>query len=574
MGALPEPGEVFGRYRVVDRLGHGGMGVVLTAVHEDLGRRVALKLLAPQLVGSPDMVARFRREAQALARLDSPHVVQVYDTGEHDGWLYISTQLIPDGDLTAFVEARGPLPAAEAIGLVDQVLAGLADAHAVGLVHRDVKPSNVLLRRETDGVRAFLCDFGIAQAADVVNTEQTQGVIGTWAYLAPERFDGHPATERTDLYAVGCLLWFLVTGRLPYEGTMVQLAVAHQSAPVPQLPGADPWSHAVNQLLRRSMAKDPADRFASAPEMQSFLRSVRAVAEAGPAAPTMAAPAVPVGPGRTLESTRDRDAPPQRPPVGSPPGPPPPPATPRPGAGRRSRGRLVGVVLSVLVVVAGTGGALAAAGVFSGDDRGDGGAAGTTTAATTSTTATTAASSTTSTTATTSATSAGVEAGPRCWNDPDRVVASLDTCSEAFGLPGLFWAYPELTRSGPCYDAGGAVKRPALWKCNVNLSGGIAVEVNYSLWGQDAGGVPHYRAEAGTGPETVEVDGSPAYYRWRYYDATKELEKLVVLYIDYRFGFTVYAPKDKDPQQAIDEGKVRFRPPSEMRGVVEGEGRH
>ncbi|HVK29340.1 MAG TPA: serine/threonine-protein kinase, partial [Nocardioides sp.] len=306
MGALPEPGEVFGRYRVVDRLGHGGMGVVLTAVHEDLGRRVALKLLAPQLVGSPDMVARFRREAQALARLDSPHVVQVYDTGEHDGWLYISTQLIPDGDLTAFVEASGPLPAAEALGLVDQVLAGLADAHAVGLVHRDVKPSNVLLRREADGVRAFLCDFGIAQATDVVNTEQTQGVIGTWAYLAPERFDGHPATERTDLYAVGCLLWFLVTGRLPYEGTMVQLAVAHQSAPVPQLPGDDPWSHAVNQLLRRSMAKDPADRFASAPEMQSFLRSVRAVAEAGPVAPTMAAPAVPVGPGRTLESTRDR----------------------------------------------------------------------------------------------------------------------------------------------------------------------------------------------------------------------------------------------------------------------------
>lgn len=558
MGALPEPGEVFGRYRVVDRLGHGGMGVVLTAVHEDLGRRVALKLLAPQLVGSPDMVARFRREAQALARLDSPHVVQVYDTGEHDGWLYISTQLIPDGDLTALVEARGPLPAAEALGLVDQVLAGLADAHAVGLVHRDVKPSNVLLRREADGVRAFLCDFGIAQAADVVNTEQTQGVIGTWAYLAPERFDGHPATERTDLYAVGCLLWFLVTGRLPYEGTMVQLAVAHQSAPVPQLPGTDPWSHAVNQLVRRAMAKDPADRFASAPEMQSFLRSVQAVAETGPAAPTMAAPGVPVGPGRTRESTRDRDAPPPRP-IASPVGPPPPPAPPAPGAGRRSRGRLAGVVLAVLVVVAGTGGALAAAGVFSGEDRGEGGAAATTpSSATTGPT----------TAAPSDATSPVTEPGPRCWNEPDRVVASLDTCTDPFGLPGLFWAYPELTRSGPCYDAGGAAKRPALWKCNVNLSDGTAVEVNYSLWGQDAGGVPHYREESGAEPETVEVDDRPAYYRWRYYDATKDLEKLAVLYVDYRFGFTVYAPQGKDPQQAIDEGKVRFRPPSEMRGVV------
>ncbi|NYI43862.1 serine/threonine-protein kinase [Nocardioides aromaticivorans] len=557
MGALPEPGEVFGRYRVVDRLGHGGMGVVLTAVHEDLGRRVALKLLAPQLVGSPDMVARFRREAQALARLDSPHVVQVYDTGEHDGWLYISTQLIPDGDLTALVEARGPLPPAEALGLVDQVLDGLADAHAVGLVHRDVKPSNVLLRREASGVRAFLCDFGIAQAADVVNTEQTQGVIGTWAYLAPERFDGHPATERTDLYAVGCLLWFLVTGRLPYEGTMVQLAVAHQSAPVPQLPGDDPWSHAVNQLVRRSMAKDPADRFASAPEMQSFLRSVRTVAEAGPAAPTMTSPSVPVGPGRTRESTRDRDAPPPRPPVG-PPAPPAPRAPSGPDRGRRSRGRLVGIVLAVLVVVAGTAGALAAAGVFSGDDGDGGGAAGTTTSGMTVGTSP----------ATSPATSPVAEPGPRCWNEPDRVVASLDTCTEPFGLPGLFWAYPELTRSGPCYDAGGAVKRPALWKCNVNLSDGTPVEVNYSLWSQDAGGLPHYREESGDEPETVEVDGRPAYYRWSYYDASKELEKLAVLYIDYRFGFTVYVRKGSDPQQAIDEGKVRFRPPSEMRGVV------
>ena len=552
MGALPEPGEVFGRYRVVDRLGHGGMGVVLTAVHEDLGRRVALKLLAPQLVGSPDMVARFRREAQALARLDSPHVVQVYDTGEHDGWLYISTQLIPDGDLTALVEARGPLPAAEALGLVDQVLDGLADAHAVGLVHRDVKPSNVLLRREASGVRAFLCDFGIAQATDVVNTEQTQGVIGTWAYLAPERFDGHPATERTDLYAVGCLLWFLVTGRLPFEGTMVQLAVAHQSAPVPQLPGDDPWSHAVNQLVRRSMAKDPADRFASAPEMQAFLRSVRTVAEAGPAAPTMASPGVPVGPGRTRESTRDRDAPPPpRRPVSTPA----PPAPPAPE--RRPRGRLIGVVLAVLVVVAGTGGALAAAGVFSGDD-GAGGAAGTTTSGTTAGTSP----------ETSPATSAVAEAGPRCWNEPDRVVASLDTCTDPFGLPGLFWAYPELTRSGPCYDAGGAVKRPALWKCNVNLSDGTPVEVNYSLWSQDAGGLSHYREESGKEPETVEVDGRPAYYRWSYYDAGKELEKLAVLYVDYRFGFTVYVRKGSDPQRAIDEGKVRFRPPSEMRGVV------
>ncbi|HWJ66187.1 MAG TPA: serine/threonine-protein kinase [Nocardioides sp.] len=555
---MPGPGDQFGRYRIEGALGQGGMGVVLTAVHLDLGRRVALKLLAPQLVGAHDMVARFRREAQALARLDSPHVVQVYDAGEHDGWVYIATQLVPDGDLAELVRRRGPLPPAEALPLLDQVLSGLADAHAVDLLHRDVKPSNVLLRQEPGGLRAYLCDFGIAQALDVTNVEQTQGVIGTWAYLAPERFDGVPATARADIYATGCLLWFLVTGRLPYEGSMLQLAVAHQRAPVPQLPGVDPWSHAVNQLLLRSMAKEPADRFASAQEMQAFLRSGAAVAAAGPPVPADAtlAPQPPTmaGPGRTLESTRGRGASAA---VGT--------STARAGGGRR----IALAVAAVMLVAGGVGGALAATGVLSADDspaarQPDGGQpdgghpdGGRTSTATTPSGA--------------APTSSAAVDGPRCWNDPDRVVASLDACSEAFGLPGLFWAYPELTRSEPCYDAGGAVKRPALWKCNVNLADGTPIEVNYSLWGQDAGGVPHYRSEAGTEPETVRVDGRPAYYRWRYYDVTKQLEKLAVLYVDYRFGFTVYVPQGKDPQAAIDEGKVRFRPPSQMRGVDGGD---
>ena len=166
----PQPGEEIGGYRVDRRIGDGGMGVVLAATQRDLDRKVALKVIAPQWADDPEFRARFLREARALAALDSPHVVHVYTYGEEvadDGSsvLYLATQLIEGGDLARVVRERG-LPQREvAVDLVAQVALGLADAHAAGLVHRDVKPANILIRERGDKVHAFLGDFGASRLA-------------------------------------------------------------------------------------------------------------------------------------------------------------------------------------------------------------------------------------------------------------------------------------------------------------------------------------------------------------------------------------------------------------------------
>jgi serine/threonine-protein kinase len=223
--AYPVPGDQFGRYDVTRRIGRGGMGVVYAAVHRDLERDVALKLLSPDLADSEDYRNRFIREARVLARLDSPHIVRVHDAGEQDGWLFIATELLPDGDLHDLLNSTGPLPAELAIDLVSQVADGLAAAHDAGVLHRDIKPSNVLVRVRPDGSRqAVVCDFGISAVVGADHTK-TAGVIGTLGYMAPERHEGQPASVASDVYALGCLLYALVAGQAPYVGTDVKVAM-------------------------------------------------------------------------------------------------------------------------------------------------------------------------------------------------------------------------------------------------------------------------------------------------------------------------------------------------------------
>lgn len=276
MTSLPQPGDQFGRYVIEGELGRGAMGVVMTAHHLDLDRPAALKFVAPEFVDSAAIAARLQQEAKALARLDSPHVVRIYDAGEQDDWFYIATQLVPDGDLSQLIKDRGLLTPADALDIIDQVLVGLGDAHEIGLLHRDVKPGNVLVRRDGDRTHAYLCDFGIARDLEgdhTLTSAQTRGVVGTWSYLSPERLDGARATVRSDLYAVGCVLWFLVSGAAPYGGTFSQIAIGHHTGPIPQLHGSGAATDAVNRLLRRSLAKDDSTRYPSAAAMREDLRA-------------------------------------------------------------------------------------------------------------------------------------------------------------------------------------------------------------------------------------------------------------------------------------------------------------
>ncbi|GAA4820012.1 protein kinase [Nocardioides caeni] len=352
---VPQSGQSFGRYDVGRQLGRGGMGIVFEATHRDLERAVALKVLAPELAEDPSYRNRFLREARILARLDSPHVVRVFDAGEHDGSLFLATELLPDGDLAELIERQGALSPTRAADLVRQVASGLYDAHRAGILHRDIKPSNVLLKRLPDGtLRALLCDFGIAAVSDGRDLTATQGVIGTPPYMAPERHDGAEATIASDIYALGCVLWSTVTGHAPYEGSAAQILLGHLQKPIPQLLGATAEEVQFNQTLRMAMAKDPAARFRSA---DAFGRALGYFAAAGPpGAPTL-----------------ERSTPSAPPPPSTVPPPPsaastqlaqPTPVTAPCVVGplqraRRGRRRLVAAAIGVLVLVAATvGGAL------------------------------------------------------------------------------------------------------------------------------------------------------------------------------------------------------------------------
>ena len=278
MPTFPDEGATFGRYRIVRRIGHGGMGQVFEARQDDLDRLVALKVLNQDLALDPTFRQRFVREGRLLASLDSPHVIQVFETGERDGVLFIATQLVKGRDLGRAVTEDGPLSVPRALTVVAQVASALADAHNASLLHRDVKPSNVLLREVRGDVFTYLCDFGIARSADSAET-QTSGVLGTLSYMAPECHQGAPASRASDLYALGCVLWAALTGHAPYERTNgYTLGLAHVTEPVPTFTGRTPARDSVNAILARALAKDPADRYAGAADMLADLIEAEEVA--------------------------------------------------------------------------------------------------------------------------------------------------------------------------------------------------------------------------------------------------------------------------------------------------------
>lgn len=276
MAGYPREGETFGDYEIDGVLGRGGMGVVYAATHTRIRRRVALKVIAPELAGTDEYRARFLNEAATLVRLDSPHIIQVLDHGETDGALFIATQLVAGGDLAGRLES-GPLPVGPALALAVQITSGVADAHRAGILHRDIKPSNVLVTGPADAPFAYLCDFGIARDTEPDHGLTVTGaVIGTFPYLAPERFQGAPATTATDVYALGCLLWAMLTGEPRYGGTQFSMARDHVEAPVRQLVAAEPWIADLNAVLAQSMAKEPTRRFTTVDALRVALDHVLA----------------------------------------------------------------------------------------------------------------------------------------------------------------------------------------------------------------------------------------------------------------------------------------------------------
>ncbi|MEV6441077.1 protein kinase [Amycolatopsis sp. NPDC051716] len=351
--------EQFGPYRIEGLLGRGGMGEVHRAYDTAHDRVVALKLLSEPFVTDEAFRARFRRESQIVARLREPHVIPIHAYGEIDGRLYLDMRLVEGRDLKE-VLADGPLDPARAAGIVAQVAGALDAAHADGLVHRDVKPSNVLV---TSAGFVYLVDFGIARSmtAEGTSITGTGNVIGTLDYMAPERFGDAPITGLVDVYALACVFFECLTGQRPFpaEGAAAQMG-AHLTAPPPVLsrvrPGLPP---ALDAVVARGMAKHPADRY---PTAGAFADAVRAAVTApAPPMPTWqktlphAAPA-PMTPPRPMPlPTAPHPGPPTgpltRPPSARFPAPvAPPPASP--AKSQRNRWIALCAALAGIVVVA------------------------------------------------------------------------------------------------------------------------------------------------------------------------------------------------------------------------------
>jgi eukaryotic-like serine/threonine-protein kinase len=259
-----------GRYELGEEIGAGGMGRVVEAHDQVLGRDVAIKLLNP----AAEQIARerFIREARSAARLHHPNVVTVFDTGEEDGQPYLVMELVRGHSLQDLLDDRGQLEVDEAVGITIGVLEGLAAAHRSGMVHRDVKPANVLLPDE-GGVK--LSDFGIAKALDEAGAELTAAgsLMGTPTYLAPELVGGQPPSPSSDVYSVGCLLYAQLTGRPPFhEGEPIAVAYAHRNESVPPIEDARPdLPPELVTVVARALEKDPEQRYDSAVAMRTAL---------------------------------------------------------------------------------------------------------------------------------------------------------------------------------------------------------------------------------------------------------------------------------------------------------------
>src|SRR5213595_2319033 len=261
-----------GRYRIVRKLGAGGMANVYLAEDQELGRQVAIKILDGRHAADNSFIERFRREAKNAAGLSHPNIVSIYDRGEAEGTYYIAMEYLAGRSLKELIVSRGPTPVRIAIDYTRQILAAIGYAHRHGIVHRDIKPHNVVV--DSDG-RLKVTDFGIARSGASQMTE-VGSIIGTAQYLSPEQAKGAPVDQRSDLYSVGVVLYELLTGVVPFSGdTPVEIAMKHLSS-APERPSAKRAEipRDLDLVVLRALAKDPADRYQSAEEMDADLARV------------------------------------------------------------------------------------------------------------------------------------------------------------------------------------------------------------------------------------------------------------------------------------------------------------
>jgi serine/threonine-protein kinase len=358
-----EPGDQLGDFEIVSTVGAGGMGVVYKARQQALERDVALKLIREEIASEPEYRERFMREAKLAASVDHPHVVTVYDVGDEDGRLYLVLQWIDGTNLRQLLDSSGRLPPKRAIAIGTQLAGALDAVHAIsGLVHRDVKPANVLVRDVAGEEHAYLTDFGIAKPPEAVESlTRTGSTVGTTGYLAPEQIQGKPASPRSDLYSLACLVFEMLTGEQPFKGEN-ELAVrwAHASDNRPLASQVRPeLGRRYDELFLKALAIDPDDRFGSGREFAEALASAQT--SDSPTNPTAVM-------GSTHVATKIG------PPTPPPPGVAPPQApqaapygyvTPPPAPRDRSGSPLALILLAIIAVIGIGVAALAAAGVFS-----------------------------------------------------------------------------------------------------------------------------------------------------------------------------------------------------------------
>ncbi|OBK24336.1 hypothetical protein A5634_03090 [Mycobacterium asiaticum] len=333
------------------------MGTVYEAQDTVMDRVVALKLISGPYAQDAAYRQRLQREARIAGRLQDPHVVPVHSTGEIDGQLYVDMRLINATDLEALLRQSGPLPPARAVAIVRQVASALDAAHTAGVLHRDVKPANILV---TSDDFAYLVDFGIANAATETKLTQMGDVLGTWTYMAPERFKGDESqvTPRADIYALACVLFESLTGTPPFTGDTASLVGAHLSEAPPRVSSRLGLPPALDAVIARGMAKHPGDRYATSGEFAQAAEA--ALASLGSATTAFA---IPPAPAPTAQSRPEPAQPPQQwtpPPAqyGYPPTAGPPmsyPASP-PSKGKRTKWILIAAaIVAVVAVAAGVG---------------------------------------------------------------------------------------------------------------------------------------------------------------------------------------------------------------------------